>query len=62
MNRRSMTAVLGSKPPTQKLEIEDFDKRILARGGAVIVINDEAPHTHGEESWNEKPCIRRLKQ
>jgi type III restriction enzyme len=54
-----MTAVLGSKPPSQKLEIEDFDKRILARGGTVIVINDEAHHTHDEESeWNR--VIRRL--
>jgi type III restriction enzyme len=54
-----MTAVLGSKPPTQKLEIEDFDKRILSRGGAAMVINDEAHHTHDEESeWNN--VIRRL--
>src|SRR5260221_10959262 len=28
-----MTAVLGRKPPAQKLEVEDFDKRIAARGG-----------------------------
>lgn len=54
-----MTAVLGSKPPTQKLEIEDFDKRIISRGGAAMVINDEAHHTHDEESeWNS--VIRRL--
>ena len=54
-----MTAVLGSKPPTQKLEIEDFDKRILSRGGAAMVINDEAHHTHDEESeWNR--VIRHL--
>jgi len=54
-----MTAVLGSKPPAQKLEIEDFDKRILARGNTVMVINDEAHHTHDEESeWNS--VIRRL--
>lgn len=54
-----MTAVLGSKPPSQNLEIEDFDKRILARGGALMVINDEAHHTHDEESeWNR--VIRRL--
>jgi type III restriction enzyme len=54
-----MTAVLGSKPPTQKLEIEDFDKRILFRGVAAMVINDEAHHTHDEESeWNS--VIRRL--
>ncbi len=54
-----MTAVLGSKPPAQNLEIEDFDKRILARGGTVMVVNDEAHHTHDEESeWNR--VIRRL--
>jgi len=54
-----MTAVLGSKPPAQKLEIEDFDKRILSRGGTVMAINDEAHHTHDEESeWNR--VIRRL--
>ena len=54
-----MTAVLGSKPPSQNLEIEDFDKRILARGGSVMVINDEAHHTHDEDSeWNS--VIRRL--
>jgi len=54
-----ITAVLGSKPPTQQLEIVDFDKRIVTRGGPVIVINDEAHHTHDETSeWN---CfIRRL--
>ncbi|KAF0107304.1 MAG: Type III restriction-modification enzyme helicase subunit [Anaerolineaceae bacterium] len=54
-----MTAVLGSKPPAQKLEIEDFDKRIISRGGAAMVINDEAHHTHDEESeWNK--VIRKL--
>ena len=54
-----MTAVLGSKPPAQKLEIEDFDKRIISRGGAAMVINDEAHHTHDEESeWNR--VIRHL--
>lgn len=54
-----MTAVLGPKPPAQNLEIEDFDKRILARSGAVMVINDEAHHTHDEESeWNK--VIRKL--
>jgi type III restriction enzyme len=50
----AMTAVLGSKPPAQNIEIEDFDKRITARGAPVMVINDEAHHTHDEESeWNK---------
>jgi len=54
-----MTAVMGAKPPTEKLEIEDFDKRIAARDGAVAVVNDEAHHTHEEESeWNN--TIRKL--
>jgi type III restriction enzyme len=54
-----MTAVLGPRPPTQNLAIEDFDRRILARGSGVMVLNDEAHHTHDEESeWNK--VIRRL--
>lgn len=54
-----MTAVLGPTPPSQKLEIEDFDQRIVARGGPVVVLNDEAHHAHDEESeWNK--TIRRL--
>jgi len=49
-----MTAVLGAKPPAQKFAIEDFDKRIVSRGGPVVVLNDEAHHTHDEESeWNK---------
>jgi type III restriction enzyme len=54
-----LTAVLGPKPPAQHSGIEDFDKRIVDRGGPVIVLNDEAHHTHDEESeWNK--MIRRL--
>jgi type III restriction enzyme len=54
-----LTAVLGRKPPPQNLEIGDFDERISARDGAVAVLNDEAHHTHDEESeWNQ--IIRRL--
>ena len=49
-----MTAVLGPKPPAQKFAIEDFDKRIVSRGGPVVVLNDEAHHTHDEDSeWNK---------
>ncbi|MBM3129168.1 MAG: hypothetical protein FJ009_11175 [Chloroflexi bacterium] len=41
------------------IQVEDFDKRIAARGAPVMVINDEAHHTHDEESeWNK--VIRRL--
>lgn len=48
-----MTEVLGEKPSSQQLEIEDFDKRIQVRDGTTIIINDEAHHTHYEDSkWN----------
>jgi type III restriction enzyme len=56
-----MTEVLGPIPPSSTMEAEDFDKRILARGGAVMVVNDEAHHTHDEQSeWSK--VIRRLKE
>ena len=49
-----MTAVLGPKPPADKLVIADFDKRIAERGGPVVVLNDEAHHTHDEDNeWNK---------
>jgi type III restriction enzyme len=49
----AMTAVLGSKPPTQKLELTDFGERIGLRAGHLLVLNDEAHHTHDENSeWN----------
>lgn len=48
-----MTAVLGSKPTTKKLELTDFGDRIALRAGNLVVINDEAHHTHDEGSeWN----------
>ncbi len=54
-----LTAMLGPKPPAQGQQVEDFLTRIAARGGVLAVLNDEAHHTHDEESeWNE--CIRRL--
>jgi len=50
----AMTAVLGQKPPTQKLELTDFGDRIRLRAGELMVINDEAHHTHDEENeWNK---------
>ena len=50
----AMTGVLGPKPPAGTLMIEDFDKRIAARGGPVMVVNDEAHHVHDEDSeWNK---------
>lgn len=54
-----MAGVMGSKPPAKKLEVEDFSERLTARAGNCLVINDEAHHTHEEESeWNG--VIRRL--
>jgi type III restriction enzyme len=50
----AMTAVLGPKPPAEIAMIEYFDKRIIDRGGCVALLNDEAHHTHDEESeWNK---------
>jgi len=50
----AMTAVLGPKPPTKKLELTDFGDRIALRAGHLLVINDEAHHTHDEENeWNK---------
>jgi type III restriction enzyme len=49
-----MTDVLGSRPPAQKLEMTDFAERIGLRAGRLLVMNDEAHHTHDEKSkWNE---------
>jgi type III restriction enzyme len=54
-----MTAILGPKPPTKKLELTDFGDRIALRAGKLLVVNDEAHHTHDEESeWNN--VVRRL--
>lgn len=54
-----MTDMLGSQPPTTKTEISDFDERIAKREGLLMVLNDEAHHTHDEESeWNK--FIRKL--
>jgi type III restriction enzyme len=51
--------MLGTKPPANTQEVEDFIPRIVERGGPVVVLNDEAHHTHDEESeWNK--AIRRL--
>jgi type III restriction enzyme len=48
-----MTAILGPKPPAQKMEQVDFAERIARRAGRLLVINDEAHHTHDEGSeWN----------
>jgi type III restriction enzyme len=49
-----LTAVLGPKPRASISTVEAFDERIGARGGPVAVLNDEAHHTHDEDSeWNK---------
>ncbi|MEM8968836.1 MAG: DEAD/DEAH box helicase family protein [Bacteroidota bacterium] len=54
-----MTDMLGDIPPNDKTVISDFDERITQRDGLVMVLNDEAHHTHEEDSeWNK--FIRRL--
>lgn len=56
-----MTAMLGQKPPTKKLDLTDFDDRIALRAGHLMVLNDEAHHTHDENNeWNQK--IRALNE
>jgi type III restriction enzyme len=49
-----MTAVLGPKPPANKLDVTDFGERIALRDGFLMVLNDEAHHTHAEDGeWNK---------
>lgn len=50
-----MTAVLGNKPPANLDEEVDFRERIIERDGSpVLVLNDEAHHTHDpRSSWNK---------
>lgn len=48
-----MTDMLGALPPAQKTERSDFDDRIAKREGFLMVLNDEAHHTHDENNeWN----------
>ena len=54
-----IAALLGPKPAAQPMEAADWLPRIVARGGPAMVINDEAHHTHDEESeWSRS--IRHL--
>ena len=57
-----MTAMLGSLPPAALDDGVDFRERIVQREGSpVLVINDEAHHTHDHSSeWNK--TIRALCQ
>ena len=54
-----MTQMIGRKPPAQMVLAEPFELRLLARGGPLFVVNDEAHHTHDEGSeWLR--TLRRL--
>jgi type III restriction enzyme len=55
----ALTDVLGPRPAANPAAPPDFASRIAARDGSLLVINDEAHHTHDEESeWNN--IIHRL--
>ncbi len=48
-----LAAVLGPKAPPALSESASFIERIHQRDGSLLVINDEAHHTHDEDSaWN----------
>ena len=52
---------LGPRASDAPAERDDFDDRIVRRNAPVMVINDEAHHTHDEESaWNQ--TVRSLRQ
>lgn len=54
-----VSALLGPTPPTSLQEQTDLYERISRRTGRLMVLNDEAHHTHDEESeWNN--VIRRM--
>src|SRR5260221_9488812 len=46
----ALAAVLGPKAPPARSESTDFAERIGQRGGKLLLINDEAHHTHDEGS------------
>ena len=48
-----LDAMLGSRPPASLTPSVPFSERIAQRGEPVMVLNDEAHHTHDEGSaWN----------
>ena len=53
--------LLGPRASDAPAERDDFDDRIVRRNAPLMVINDEAHHTHEEESaWNQ--TIRGLRE
>lgn len=56
-----IAALLGPSASDKPAERDDFDERIVRRAAPCLIINDEAHHTHDEESeWNR--TIRRLRE
>ncbi len=50
----ALLGVLGSSPWAERVEDRTFLTRIAERDGTVLVINDEAHHTHDEDNeWNK---------
>ncbi len=51
---KEIVDVLGRKPSSDSSGIEDFVPRLVRRSGPILVVNDEAHHTHDEElKWND---------
>ncbi|MCI4352696.1 MAG: DEAD/DEAH box helicase family protein [Thermoplasmata archaeon] len=47
-------ALLGSSPPSELIERIGFVNRLIRRQRPILIINDEAHHTHDEESeWSQ---------
>ena len=56
-----IAAILGPAASAAPVQREDFDARIVRRSASCMIINDEAHHTHDEESeWNK--TIRELRE
>jgi type III restriction enzyme len=56
-----MVAILGPQPAADSGQADDFQRRIMTRGGPCVVLNDEGHHTHDEDSeWSK--AIRVLQE
>jgi len=51
---KEISDVLGHKPQADSGSIENFMPRLIRRNGPLLVVNDEAHHTHDEDlKWND---------
>ena len=51
---KELSDVLGPKPEPNQSQGEGFVSRLVKRKGPILVLNDEAHHTHDEElKWND---------